>query len=167
MNKNDLMLLFAYNRWANARVLEACKALTQDELNAPAQVSFGSLMGNLVHILDAEWVWRVRMQGGASPTRMPAVEDFPTLADLIAHWQSEEAAMQQFIEGLQPEDLERWVEFRTTSGSPQASTLWKALAHVTFHGMQFRAEAGSALGAMGHSPGDLDMILFLRETNQR
>lgn len=167
MNKNDLQLLFAYNRWANARVLDACKSLSQDQLNAPAQLSFGSLMGTLVHIFTAEWIWRMRMQQGESPTRMPMLEEFPTLADLAARWQAEEATMQRFVDGLQPEDLERWVEFRTTSGKPQATTLWKALVHVTYHGMQFRAEAGAVLGALGCSPGDIDLIFFLRETDQR
>ena len=75
--------------------------------------------------------------------------------------------MQQFIDGLSDAELERWVEFTTTSGTPQGNTLWKALMHVINHGSQFRAEAGAVLGALGHFLGDLDLLIYLRETDQR
>ncbi len=167
MDNNDLQLLFGYNQWANARVLNACSALPAETLFAPAPISFGSIMGTLAHILGAEIAWRQRMQEGISPTRLPDATDFSDLQTLIACWKEEEAAMQHFIDGLDEAGASRVVAFTTLSGKPQHSTLWKALAHVVNHGTAFRAEAGAALGALGHSPGDLDMIHYLRETDQR
>ena len=167
MDKNDLLLLFGYNRWANTRVLNACAELPAEALVVPAQVSFGSIMGTLAHILGAEIAWRQRLQEGISPTRLPDAADYPDLQTLISCWKEEEAAMQRFIEGLDEASATRVVEFTTLSGKPQQSTLWKALAHVVNHGTAFRAEAGAALGALGHSPGDLDLIGYLREIDQR
>jgi uncharacterized damage-inducible protein DinB len=167
MDTKDLSLLFAYNRWASARVLEASRRILPEQLFAPVQVSFGSLMGTLAHILGAEVTWRTRLQEGVSPARVLSVEDFPTLDALTARWREEENKMQAFIESLQSADLERWVEYTTTSGKPQGSSLWRALAHVVNHGTAFRAEAGAALSGFGHSPGDLDLILYLRESGQR
>lgn len=167
MDANDLRLLYAYNRWANARVLEAAQWVAPEQLFAPVQVSFASLMGTMAHILGTEVTWRTRLQEGISPSRVPGVEDFPTLDALVARWREEENKMQGFVESLQSGDLERWVEYTTTSGKPQGSTLWRALVHVVNHGTAFRAEAGVVLAGFGHSPGDLDLILYLRESGQR
>jgi uncharacterized damage-inducible protein DinB len=124
-------------------------------------------MGDLAHVLGAEITWRMRMQEGVSPNRLAAAGDFPSLEALTARWREEESKMQAFVDSLRDEDLNRWVEFVRTSGEPQGSTLWKALIHVVNHGTQFRGEAGAALAGFGHSPGDLDLILYLRESDQR
>lgn len=167
MDKNELILLFEYNRWANARMLAACRGISTKQLHAPAQCSFGSLMGTLAHVYSAEHFWRMRLQEGISPGKLATGADFATLAALEERWDDEQAAMRAFVDGLAESDLARWVEFITTSGKPQGSTLWKALMHVVIHGAQFRAEAGAVSGALGHSPGDLDLIYFLRDTGQR
>lgn len=167
MQKEDFILLFAYNRWANARVLDACQQLAPEQLIAPAQVSFGNLQGTLAHILSAESIWRKRMQEGVSPTHRITGDDFGSLEELSARWQEEESAMRRYVESLDPTGLDRWVEFTTTSGQLQGGTVWKILLHVVNHGTQFRAEAGAALAGFRQSPGDLDFILFLRETGQR
>lgn len=167
METDDLTLFYQYNRWANARVLDACRALPTQQLTAPAAVSFGSVLGNLAHVFSAEANWRRRLQLGISPNRMLTAEDFSSLEDLAIQWQSEEKAMQAYIESLEPEKLNQWVEYHTNSGALQGSTLWRALMHVVFHGVQFRGEAGAALSVFQHSPGDLDFNKFLRETNQR
>ncbi len=167
MDKSDLVLLFAYNRWANAKVREACGRLAPEQLVAPAQVSFGSLFGTLAHILAAEMAWRMRMQEGLSPNRLANAADFPTPEALTTRWSEEEVKMQGLVESLHDEDLGRWVEYTTTSGKRQGSTLWRALVHVVNHGTQFRSEAGVVLSGFGQSPGDLDLLLYLRETDQR
>ncbi len=167
MEKSDLILLFAYNRWANAKVLAASRQVTAGQRNAPAPVSFGSLMGTLAHILSAECIWRMRLQEGISPSQTITAADFRGLEDLAARWQSEESKLKGFVEGLRAEDLVRWVEYARTSGAREGSTLWKVLVHVVNHGTQFRGEAGVALSGMGQSPGDLDFILYLRESGQR
>jgi uncharacterized damage-inducible protein DinB len=167
LDTNDLILLYAYNRWANAKVSAACTWVTPQQIIAPAQASFGSLLGTLAHILGAEMLWRMRLQEGTSPPRLLNAEDFSTLEALTILWQEEEHKMQRFVDSLGNQDLDRWVEFTTTSGKAQSSTLWKALLHVVNHGTQFRAEAGVVLDGFGHSPGDLDLLWYLRESGQR
>ena len=163
MNRADILTLFEYNRWANARVLHTAAALTPAQFTAPAGLSHGSLRGTLVHIYGAETIWRLRCQEGESASHFPAESEFPTLNSLRARWRDEETHLRAYLESLNDETLLARIAYRTTRGVPQESVLWTVLAHVVHHGTQFRAEAALALTAYGHSPGDLDMILFFRE----
>jgi uncharacterized damage-inducible protein DinB len=167
MRKADIDLLFSYNRWANARILGSCAEIRAEDLAAPAPVSFGSLLGTLVHILGTETIWRLRLQQGISPSQMVQPGDFADYHILVARWNEEETTMQNFIALLKDEDMERKVRFKRLNGEDEEATVWKALVHIVLHGMQFRAEAGVALSQLGHSPGDLDFILYLRNIQAR
>jgi uncharacterized damage-inducible protein DinB len=37
------------------------------------------------------------------------------------------------------------------------------MAHVITHGMQHKTEAAAILTGFGHSPGDIDLIVYLNE----
>ncbi len=162
MKLEDIRILFDYNYWANGRVLEAATKIQQDQYEAPIRISHGSLRGTLVHILSAEWVWRMRCQKGESPEAMLREADFPTVTALKARWDKERLAMQRYLRSLSQEDLFRPVAYTTTVGVPLENVLWHILVHVVNHGTQFRGEAGVLLSRRGHSPGDLDLIVYLR-----
>jgi uncharacterized damage-inducible protein DinB len=163
MKRSNIQFLFDYNYWATARVLQAAAHLTPDQFIAPHGLSHGSLRGALAHVLAAEIVWRLRCQSSISPAALPAESDFPTIETLRTRWAEEETAMRAFLSTLTDEQLSQAVEYKTTKGVPFSNTLWQLLAHVVNHGTQFRAEAAVALSAEGHSPGDLDLLLFMRE----
>jgi uncharacterized damage-inducible protein DinB len=167
MRKTDIDLLFAYNRWANAKILSTSVQLNEEQQTAPGPVSFGSLMGTLVHIYGAEQLWRMRLQHGVSPRQMPSPNDFPNFASLASKWAEEETEMLAFLQLLQEEDLNRVIAFKRLNGSMEEATVWKALLHIVLHGMQFRAEAGILLSSAGQSPGDLDFIKYLRDIGAR
>lgn len=167
MNCNDLLLLIDYNEWANSKIIAASKQLPVEELNATRPCSFGSLMGTLVHIYAAERAWRLRLKDSISPKKLAGTSEFASLEALEMAWHEETAQTREYIAGLNDEDMDRWVPYTTTTGWPQGSTLWKAVTHVVMHSMQFRAEAGLMLAELNQSPGDLDLILYLRESDQR
>jgi uncharacterized damage-inducible protein DinB len=163
MLKNDILLLYEYNYWANARVLDAVTLAGDRQFVAPGKLSHGGLRGTLLHILSAEWVWRMRCQEGVSPSALLSENEFPTIETLRDRWQTEEQAMRSFLSNLSDEELSGTVQYTTTRGMPHENVLWNLLVHVVNHGTQFRGEAGTLLAEYGHSPGDLDLIAFLRE----
>jgi uncharacterized damage-inducible protein DinB len=163
MRAEEVTLLFAYNAWANARVLDAAANVTAEKLVQPAGLSHGSVRGALVHVMSPEYVWRTRCQEGVFPKAPLAEQDFPTLDVLQARWREEEAKLLAYVGGLRDEDLARVARYQTTAGVAHENPLWQVLVHVVNHGTQFRGEAALALTQMGHSPGNLDLMAWLRE----
>ena len=163
MNKQDILLLYQYNQWANAKILNAAANVTQEQFVAPGSFPHGGLRGTLVHALFAEWIWRTRWEG-TSPTSRLKPEGFPTLESLRTRWLEEEKQLMGFVDAVTEERLNNTFEYRNTSGKPFTKILWQVMAHVVNHGTQHRAEAAAILTDLGHSPGDLDLISFLIET---
>jgi uncharacterized damage-inducible protein DinB len=163
MQAADLAILFQYNDWANRRILTAAGGLTAEQFLAPTALSWGSVRDVLVHALGAEWIWRMRLQHGAAPTALLDPEDFPTYAVLTARWQEEQAEWRAYIDGLTDDEVNRPVLYRSTKGQPYEAVLWQILLHVANHGTQHRAEVAHVLTSYGRSPGDMDLIVFVRE----
>ena len=162
MNKQDIQLLYKYNSWANSRILDAAENLTEEQFLAPASYPHGGLRGTLTHILFAEWLWRLRWQG-ESPTVRMKPEDFVTFNSLCVRWVQEEKLLMDFVDGLKEEKLDNTFNYYTTEGEPLQRILWQAMMHVVNHGTQHRSEAAAMLTELGYSPGDIDLMLFLRE----
>jgi uncharacterized damage-inducible protein DinB len=124
----------------------------------------GGVRGTLVHALFAEWVWRLRWEGTAPDCRYRLQpEDVPTFASLRGRWTEEEKILRQFVAALTDEKLQAEFDYTSTEGGRPRRLLWETMAHVVNRGTQHRSEAAAMLTEMGHSPGDIDLIVFLNE----
>jgi uncharacterized damage-inducible protein DinB len=162
MHLSDILLLYDYNNWANQRILDTAAQVSPEQFVAPTGHSFGSLRGTLVHLLDAEWGWRMLCQHHAS-TPLLEEEAFPTLSALAQRWHEEQRAMQAYLAELTDSDLANAVRSTAEAGNERARVLWHCLVHVVNHGTQHRSEAADILTRYGYSPGDFDFTLFLNE----
>ena len=164
MDARDIRTLFAYNRWSNARILDAAARLTDEQFRAPGALPHGGLRGTLAHTLFAEWVWRMRWQG--TPPHQAfrfGPGEFPTLPVLRARWVEEEARLTELLDGLTEERLHAAIEYTSTEGGHYRRLLWETMAHLVDHGTQHRSEAAAVLTGLGHSPGEIDLIVFLND----
>ncbi len=162
MRVDELRTLFEYNAAANERVLASAARIAPGDLVAPAAVSHGSLLGTLAHVYAAEWVWRMRVEEGRSPAALPTVADVPALEAVHERLASEDRAWAELLARCSDEDLDRPVRYANTRGTAFETPLWQIALHVVNHGTQFRAEAAVLLTQRGVSPGDLDLIAYLR-----
>jgi uncharacterized damage-inducible protein DinB len=160
MNKQDILTLYKYNQWANAKILNAAQNVTWEQYCAPASFPHGGLQGTLVHTLFAEWLWRQRWNGTSPAVRFKP-EEFPTFESLRIRWAEEERELMGFVNRLTDEGLNITFNYTNMSGKPFTRILWQAMTHVVNHGTQHRTEAAAMLTEFGHSPGDIDFIYFL------
>lgn len=160
MNKQDILVFYKYNQWANAKILHALANVTQEQFVAPAAFPHGGLRSTLVHAMFAEWIWRNRWEG-TSPNFRFKPEEFPTVDALCARWTEEETKLMAFVENVTDEQLNNPFSYANTSGKFFTQILWPVMAHVVNHGTQHRTEAAAMLTDLGYSPGDLDLVYFL------
>src|SRR5688572_23866191 len=113
MNKADIVILYKYNQWSTAKILDTASNVTADEFLAPADFPHGGLRGTLVHALFAEWIWRNRWEG-ISPTQRLQPQDFPTFESLRTRWAEEEERLMSFVSNLTDEQLNRVIAYKNT-----------------------------------------------------
>ena len=162
MNHQDITLLYKYNQWANAKILNATSNVTNEQFLAPASFPHGGLRGTLAHTLFAEWIWRHRWEG-TSPVIRLKPEDFPTFESLRSRWADEEKLLMSFVDNVTDNRLNSHFFYTNTRGDPFERILWQVMVHVVNHGTQHRSEAAALLTDFGHSPGDIDLVYFLSE----
>ncbi|HKX74671.1 MAG TPA: DinB family protein [Acidimicrobiia bacterium] len=158
MNPHELITTqFQHGYWATDRLLDQAIHLTDDEF-ASTPGSTRDLRSTLVHTLDTEWSWRLRLQGEAKEIWEVEMkpEDFPTVAVLVDRWYQDREQMLTWLAGLTEDDL--------ASPPPAEGTdhpLWYYLLHINHHSALARADAAALLTDRGHSPGDLDFLDYI------
>lgn len=160
MHSTYVITLFDFNYWANRHILSVAGELADAEFTASSDIATRDLRGTLVHTLDVEWSWRLRLQGRpkeewASQKELRAT-DYPDTTTLAEHWSRDEAEMRAWLATLNDEVLARNVEL----GPKERFPLWYYLVHIVMHGQQQRSDAAVLLTRLGHSPGNIDFLDF-------
>ena len=164
MNTQDITVLFGYNEWASRLILDAAERVPAQQY-AQAQLGYCRLHDTLVHLVAAERRWRERWQDlPNAPMLAPAV--VPSLAALRHELATDQRLMRAYLAGLSDADLAREFDYQRLDGTPITNTLWHTLAHLVNHGTQHRAELALLLTELGCSPGNLDLVIYVRELGQ-
>jgi uncharacterized damage-inducible protein DinB len=147
--------LLEYLFWARDRILAASAALTESEFRSGDTVTTRDLRATLVHQLENEWAWRIRLSQGAFPVRDVLPTDYPSLDALVDHWHREERDLRAWFGQLSDRDLAA-----QPPGDENALALWRYLLYVVNHGTQQFTEAAVLLTRLGHSPGEIGYLAF-------
>jgi uncharacterized damage-inducible protein DinB len=156
MDKPTIATLYEYGIWANRKLIDQARALTDAQLRQPFTQHEFSILGSFAHLVSAEWRWLQAWQGAPMMDAL-TVADLPTVDAVVARWEPLWAERRAFIANLGDD----WITYdvrRTIAGREIKIPLWQALIHVANHGMQHRSEIALMLTEVGHSPGDLDML---------
>ena len=157
MTAAEVRRLFAYNRWANRRLLVAASLLSRDDFSRDLHASYGSVRGTLIHILWGEGRWlQFWKDGSFIPDADP--DEYPTVAALETAWDQIEEEQQAFTATLTDEQLAGTMNVRE-----HTYTLAELVQHTLNHSTYHRGQVAVLLRQIGHRPPSTDFRLFLTE----
>lgn len=166
MTLNELQTLFLYNDWANDRLVIILYDVFGDEtdLFAHADAAIRALQATVVHIIEAQAIWRTRCED--KPTAALEESEYPTPLALRFAFGAERARFWNFFETLETDDaLNRVVHYRNSKGDAYATPLWQILQHGLTHGIYHRGQVTARLIDGGHADAIIstDLITFYRD----
>ncbi len=185
MDINDIQTLYAYNRWANQRLLSALETLSDGQFTMAVQSSFPSIQETVFHIMFAEWLWLKRWQGTSPRSPLPdpdvssatwntlkhdcipSLEDLSTVAALKLFAEAVEQERQEFLNDLKESVLHEPLQFSDMAGTPYSEPLVELMQHLVNHGTYHRGQITTMLRQIGIKAVPLDMLHFFRGAREK
>jgi uncharacterized damage-inducible protein DinB len=143
-----LHALFRHNRWANEKILEACRDLTDAQRATSVVGTYGELGTTLTHLVRAESWYLQLVSGWQPPVRWEIPGPFPGIDTLRERATYTGNRLTEIVDTL---DADGTVE---VDGDPVpiAVILVQAINHATEH----RAHVATILTQLGIQPPEMD-----------
>jgi len=166
MNLIDARHLFDYTEWANGLALNAAAGLTEENLRRDFGISHRSILGTLVHMAGAEWIWLERWHGHSPPKKeawsLWTDEACPDLKTLNERWRDVIDRRKRFISELDESRLMSELSFKLLSGDPNSMRLVDQMQHVANHATMHRGQVVGMIRQLGLAPPSTDLLFYLR-----
>ncbi len=162
--------LFTYTEWANARVLTAAEKLPAGELLRDVGIRHRSILGTLMHVAGADWLWLERWQGN-SPVGQNVwagwtPDDARSLQQVREKWDEVHRRRSTYLAALSDGDLAREFAYRRFTGEPYSLPLGQQMQHVVNHATLHRGQVVGMIRQLGIEPPATDLLFYLMETRQ-
>lgn len=169
-----LTLLAQYNRWMNAKLIEAIRPLSHEDLWTDRGAFFGSVLGTLNHLMVADIIWGQRLVRYPSGAVLAPIHDFPPptglnavlyeqLSDYIPARQALDQLLIDYIDSLDADTLETPLSYHRGNGDAHTKTLGLVLTHVFNHQTHHRGQVTTLLSQMGVDVGVTDLLAVIPE----
>lgn len=149
MGQNILVKLFEHNNWANLQILQACSALSDEQLDAPPQsATEGSIRSTLQHLVSAQY-------GYLRLLTLPLEErrDRVTVAFADAETSLENSG-ERLLELARDVSSLPVTHIQTRDNHLVES--WVIMVQIINHATEHREQIKSMLTAMGITPPSID-----------
>jgi uncharacterized damage-inducible protein DinB len=157
MAEDFLVKLFEHNNWANQKIVEACYALSNDQLDTePQSATRGTIRRTLLHLVHSQL-------GYLSLLTMPVDERTdvkPTFAELLNSVNTSGKGLLALARG---EGVSLDSRLQTRDGF--YTEPWVVMLQVINHATEHREQIKSMLSALGVTPPNIDGWDYGEATN--
>jgi len=155
MPRSPLADAFAHHVWATLRLIEICEALPEEQMQATAAGTYGSIIETVRHLVASDRGYLTVMSAG----RVERVdEERLTLADARAIMVEDGAEWSRVVAEL--DDPDTIVVRQRPDGSANRSPAGIRLAQALHHGTDHRSQICTILTTLGVEPPDIDVWEF-------
>ena len=159
--QDDVPSLYAFNRWANDKMLSSCRMLSPEQYAAEPVPGWGSVRSTVYHIAIVTDGW-LRTLANDPDQSFPAEADVPTLDDAARILDRAYRTFDALVPTLTPE----WLATpRTMSRRGRTAVLppWAVLRHVVNHTTYHRGQVAAKLKRFGTQQPETDLIYWALE----
>jgi uncharacterized damage-inducible protein DinB len=158
---DDFASLYAFNRWANLRVLDACRKLTAEQYAAEPAPGWSSIRSTIVHIAIVTEGW-LRVLAGEVVGDVLTEAELPAVDDAAQVLEKAQAILDDLLPRFTPERL---ATPQTLSGRGRTATLppWVVLRHIVNHSTYHRGQVASKLKRFGIEQPATDFVFWAME----
>ena len=151
MSRSILADAFDHHVWATLRVLDACLALSDEQLGTTVPGTYGSILDTMRHLVGADASYLELLSDGRV---QPIDEDSMSLGELRPVMEANGAVWAEVIAAAG--DPDRMVVRVRDDGSTSTAPLGIRLAQVVHHGTDHRSQVCTALTSLGITPPEID-----------
>lgn len=169
----QFQLMASYNAVMNERVYQAALTLPAAVIIADRKAFFGSLLGTLHHLVNADTIWLQRFSKHPADgfSVLAPVLAWPTptalntqFLDLDGLWQRRrelDALITAFAAALQPVHLDQALHYSNLAGIPFRKPFFGVLLHFFNHQTHHRGQATTLLTQEGADVGVTDLLTLI------
>lgn len=149
MGENILAKLFEHNNWANQKIIEACAALTDEQLDTPPQsATEGSVRSTLLHLVSAQHGYLRLLTLPVEERRERVTVEFPDLEKSL------KGSGEQLLELAR--DVSKLPATRLQTRDDYWVEPWVLMVQIINHATEHREQIKSMLTALGITPPSID-----------
>jgi uncharacterized damage-inducible protein DinB len=159
--QDDVVALFAYDRWANTKVLDACRKLTAEQYVAEPVPGWSSVRSTIYHIAMVT-DFHLRTLAGDPDDSIPTEADLATVDDAARLLERAYRCFEELRPTLTPDRLNT---VRTWRRRGRTATLppWAGLRHIVNHSTYHRGQVAAKLKRFGIEQSATDFFFWVIE----
>jgi len=152
-------LLFRHHLWSNLHIIDACLALSDEQIDHQIPGTYGSIRATLRHLVNAEEAYLYRLSGFRAVDNPPKADSGLPIDDIKSRMQLSGEMLLDVALSISGTRLIQFGQGADIEQIPATSVLLQVIHHATEH----RTQIGTIMGQLGVEPPEISSWSYYDE----